>query len=151
MKRSRIITQSHEIRSERVRSIGRRMGAACVFSLWSGLLVLSPWAGAHADDDSTPGDDASEIHWTPTSQWTPTSETDLEARRGGVNVFSRETAVAELGAQVSENQVGAGVETGKISLSSGAISEVNGIFLSGINTGNNASVQTNLNVIVRLD
>jgi len=69
--------------------------------------------------------------------------------RGGLAGAGR--AVARLRSKVSGNRVGAGTRTGAVSLSDAAISDIRGILVATFNTGNNASVQANLNVIVQLD
>jgi len=83
--------------------------------------------------------------------WEVEPDAGLEARRGGFELVDGSVALVDVSAQVSENHVGAGAETGVIALSGSAVSDVRGIFVATFNTGNNSSVQTQLNVIVRLD
>jgi len=83
--------------------------------------------------------------------WTAASDDHLARLRGGMLSIGDDVAVASLESEVSDNQVGAGVTTGAVGLADSAISDVRGIFVGTFNTGNNAAVQTNLNVVVRLD
>jgi hypothetical protein len=66
-------------------------------------------------------------------------------------VSEANVTAAELDSRVTANSVGDRATTGSVALSGSAISNVQGIFVSTFNTGNNALIQTNLNVQVHLD
>jgi len=98
-----------------------------------GLAPLPAWA----DEPAKPAHEP-EI----ASGWTCVDEDALAERRSGLVV--QDSAV--LG-----NYVGGGSRTGEVAVSGGAFSDTRGITTNIINTGNNVSIQSTVNVIVDLD
>ena len=108
-----------------------------------GLAIGLCGAAAACAEDVTPPS-------APVSQeWIAESERALAELRGGLDGGNR--ALASVAGAVAENRVGDGSPTGAVSLSDAAVSDIRGIYLATFNTGNNASVQAVLNVIIDLD
>jgi len=79
--------------------------------------------------------------------WAVASEDVLAQERGGASVVVQR---ASSQAVVAGNEVGNETVTGDLVISDSAISDVNGVFSGTFNTGNNVSIQSNLNVTIEI-
>jgi len=112
---------------------------------WMALCLLgavSSGAGSVAAEESAP--------LPPADAWKPEPDVALAERSGGIGI-TQSVAAADLDSEVAGNRVGDGTTTGRVSVSDSAVSNVRGIFVGTFNTGNNTSIQSNVNVIVHLE
>ena len=103
------------------------------FVLIALLTALAPLA-AHAEEAPACAD------------WTAVESDDLADLRGGLIVPATQSQAAVLG-----NSVAGVTETGKVTLSGNAFSGAHGITSNIVNTGNNVSIQSTMNVVIDLD
>jgi hypothetical protein len=102
-----------------------------------GLVLALSALPARADEPATPADAAA----VPAG-WACVDEDALAARRGGLVVQDSD---------VVGNRVGRNSRTGEVTVSGTAFANTRGINTNIINTGNNVSIQSTVNVVIDLD